>query len=444
MQLVNEVPTAHCYMTDNKRQLHRRPRSSSCSRNNICWTNCIQKKNALRIQIEILKQRCTGAIRLLSKFQTIKLLFRLVSKMKRNCWTRPSREELIERGSVLNTDKRRGSNGFVEIATSSDNDQTQGGLRIASRYDSDSERVVSDQSSSSAKTTCHLPDFKERVSKIVDNIPPFIPSYPLEILKIPHLINHDKKIINQGKGQEEHEPNDSIGSSSVPLNRRQISSDLEDGEIFEEERQNCEFPIKFLPRKNSGSRSHSYPSTSVSARPDSSSIAGTEWSIDGICPIINSSDVEYDDIDQGYEDRTETRSISKEERDKGRIEDSEEECKDNHSAKQQQQHTKSNDEKIADYSSKLIVPAKYRGGRAYELLGLTRTDVRLGRVTDKDIKKAYRKRAVATHPDKGGEHSLMQDLNETNDFLTKHKVAYDEISGIRDRNGRAGSEYNDL
>jgi len=401
----------------------------------------------LQGRIALGSQRCTGVFRLLSKFQAVRLLFRLVSKMKRNCWTRPSREELIERGSN-GMMGRSNSTGCVAISTSTDDDRG-GDLGIVSdRYDYQSESVPVETVS-----TCHLPDFKERVTDVLKNITPFVPSYPLSRLNGPQIITQCHSDLHhrqeyKGEGLAETQPF-----------QKEVSSDLEDGEIVEE-RQNCEFPIKFRPivRTESGSQSVDRRSTGC-LRPDSSSIGGTEWSVDGPCPISNSCS-SSEDFDAGdnleemanhgiYDDKPyrhqyNTRIPPSSSDEEGDFHSQDDDYQGEQEEDDTQQESSTNDNKNFDQPSKLIVPAKYRGGRAYELLGLSRNDVQLGRVTDKDIKKAYRKCAVAAHPDKGGEHAVMQDLNETNDFLTKHKVAYDEISGIRDRNGRAGLEYNDL
>eukprot|EP00915_Cephaloidophora_sp_WS-2016_P006251 GHVH01008237.1.p1 GENE.GHVH01008237.1~~GHVH01008237.1.p1 ORF type:complete len:272 (-),score=40.43 GHVH01008237.1:469-1284(-) len=92
----------------------------------------------------------------------------------------------------------------------------------------------------------------------------------------------------------------------------------------------------------------------------------------------------------------------------------------------------------------LVIPVEYKSGNAYNLLGLQREFVLDGNMTNKDISKAFKKRALQLHPDKGGDVNEMQLLNQTNEFLTKHKVAYDEISGIKDRHGRVTRRYNDL
>lgn len=59
----------------------------------------------------------------------------------------------------------------------------------------------------------------------------------------------------------------------------------------------------------------------------------------------------------------------------------------------------------------------------YEILGLTKS------ATDEEIKKAYRSKAKAMHPDAGGNKELFQELNEANEILSDadKRAKYDQF-----------------
>ncbi len=69
----------------------------------------------------------------------------------------------------------------------------------------------------------------------------------------------------------------------------------------------------------------------------------------------------------------------------------------------------------------------------YEVLGLQKG------ASDDEIKKAYRKKAMEMHPDKGGDNELFQELNEANETLSdpEKKARYDQYghSGGRSNQG---------
>lgn len=52
----------------------------------------------------------------------------------------------------------------------------------------------------------------------------------------------------------------------------------------------------------------------------------------------------------------------------------------------------------------------------------------------KELKKAYRRRAIETHPDKGGKHGIFLQVKEAYEFLLKH--------GPKEKIAETGSQFN--
>lgn len=68
----------------------------------------------------------------------------------------------------------------------------------------------------------------------------------------------------------------------------------------------------------------------------------------------------------------------------------------------------------------------------YEILGLSKN------ATTEEIKKAYKKKAKATHPDRGGDETLFKEINEANEVLSDpdKRAKYDQFGHNTPRGGQ--------
>lgn len=73
----------------------------------------------------------------------------------------------------------------------------------------------------------------------------------------------------------------------------------------------------------------------------------------------------------------------------------------------------------------------------YEILGLKKG------ATDKDIKKAYRKKAMEHHPDKGGDEKVFKEITEANEILSdkQKKATYDRYGHTKQRPQQQGGGF---
>ncbi len=76
----------------------------------------------------------------------------------------------------------------------------------------------------------------------------------------------------------------------------------------------------------------------------------------------------------------------------------------------------------------------------YDVLGLTKT------ATQDEIKKAFRKKAVETHPDKGGDENLFKEIAESYEVLSDEdkKRQYDTYGHNTPKQGPSGDPFQDL
>lgn len=78
---------------------------------------------------------------------------------------------------------------------------------------------------------------------------------------------------------------------------------------------------------------------------------------------------------------------------------------------------------------------KVDNDRFYDLLGIQKD------ATDKDIKKAYRKKALKEHPDKGGDEEKFKEITRAHQILSdpQKRAAYDRLGEDAFKEGGPGA-----